>query len=108
MHYDDVIAASFEPSPAGAIARPSQRPSPARRLRDAIEPIAMHSVWARRTNEALAGLGHDFITSYVMGRSALMGRPEPGVVAAAFAVFEPALVRSVHEHGRSLCDRDEL
>lgn len=108
MNYDDVIAAFFQPSPAGAEARPSREPSAARRLRDAMEPIAMHSVWSRRTNEAQAALGLDFMTGYVMGRAALMGQPEPGVVTAAFAVFEPSLVQGVYDEGRRLCRRDEL
>ncbi len=108
MEYNDVIAAFFQPSPAEAEAEPSRNPSPARRLRDAIEPIAMHSVWSRRTNEAQAALGLDFMTGYVMGRSALMGQPSPGVVTAAFAVFEPSLVQGVYEAARGLCQRDEL
>jgi len=108
MEYDETIAAAFQPSPAGAEADPSHNPSPARRFRDAIEPIAMHSVWSRGTNEAQAALGLDFMTGYVMGRSALMGRPAPGVVTAAFAVFEPSLVQGVYEQARALCQRDEL
>ena len=73
-----------------------------------MEPIAMHSVWSRKTNEAQAGLGLDFMTGYVMGRAALMGQPAPGVVTAAFAVFEPSLVQGVYEAARGLCRRDEL
>ncbi len=108
MEYDDVIAAFFQPSPAGAQAEPTKNPSPARGFRDAIEPIAMHSVWSRTTNEAQAALGLDFMSGYVLGRSALMGQPEPGVVAAAFAVFEPGMVQGVYEEARGTCSRDEL
>ncbi len=108
MEYNDVIAAFFQPSPAGAEAGPSSNPSPARRFRDAIEPIAMHSVWSRTTNEAQAALGLDFMTGYVMGRASLLGQPEPGLVAASFAVFEPAMVQGAYDAARSLCDRDEL
>lgn len=108
MEYNDVIAALFEPSPAGVEAAPSQDASPARRFRDAIEPIAMHSVWSRTTNEAQASLGLDFMTGYVMGRASLLGRPTAGAVAATFAVFEPSLVRGVYEAASNACDRDEL
>ncbi len=108
MEYDDVIAAAFEPTPDGVVAGPTQDPSPARRFRDAIEPIAMHSVWSRATNEAQADLGLNFMTGYVMGRAALLGEPEPGVVSASFAVFEPAMVQGAYEAARSVCDRDEL
>ena len=68
----------------------------------------MHSVWCRTTNQAQAGLGLDFMTGYVMGRAALMGTPEPGVVAATFAVFEPAMVQGAYQAARGLCDRNEL
>ena len=68
------------------------RASPARRLRDAIEPIAMHSVWSRRTNERLHGLGLDFLGSYVWGRAAALGEPDAGVVVSSFAVFEPGML----------------
>ena len=86
MKYDEVIAAAFDPSPEGVEPKPTLDASPARRLRDALEPIAMHSVWSRQVNERLSGLGHDFMTGYVCCRAALMGTPDPGVVAAAFAV----------------------
>ena len=108
MLYDDVITAMFEPSLDGAVALPSVDASPARRLRDAIEPIAMHSVWCRGTNERLAELGHDFMTGYACSRAALLGQPTPGVVVSSFAVFEPRMLADLYESGRSLCDRDLL
>ncbi len=58
MDYADAVAAFFVPRPddtavPGAVAEGS----PARRLRDACEPVAMHAVWNRTTNERLAQLG---------------------------------------------------
>ncbi len=82
--------------------------APARRLRDAIEPLAMHPVWSRRTNEALAAEGLDFLARYVGGRAAALGEPTLGVVTAAFAVFEPGLVRATYEAARAACPRDRL
>ena len=82
--------------------------SPARRLRDALEPIAMHAVWSRRTNERLAGLGLDFFAGYVWGRAAALGEPTAGVVVSSFAVFEPAMLAAASEHGRTACSRDDL
>lgn len=109
MHYDDVIAALFT-APADPAFRPEpvRRGAGARRLRDAIEPLAMHSVWSRRTNEALAGCGLDFFSSYVGARAALLGNPSPAVVAATFAVFEPSMVIGPYEAARAACDRDRL
>lgn len=109
MDYDDVIAAFFTaPADAALVPEPVQAGTPARRLRDAIEPLAMHSVWSRRTNEALAQHGLDFLSAYVAGRAAALGDASPGVVVAAFAVFEPAMLTATYEAGRRACDRSTL
>ncbi|MGH1491951.1 MAG: SCO6745 family protein [Acidimicrobiales bacterium] len=108
MDYSDAIAAMFQPSPEGAIASPTEDASPARRFRDAIEPIAMHAVWSRATNESLAGLGLNFLSGYVWGRAAALGEPEPGAVVSSFAVFEPAMIQGVYNEGREACDRETL
>jgi len=81
---------------------------PARRLRDACEPVAMHAVWSRTTNEWLAQLGLDFLTSYVGGRGACLGEPAGAVVAAAFAWFEPGLVATLWDAARTAVPRDRL
>ncbi|MEZ5412338.1 MAG: hypothetical protein R2761_30170 [Acidimicrobiales bacterium] len=109
MHYDEAIAAFFaHPTPEGTVPEPTRRPSVARRLRDAIEPIAMHPVWSRRTNEALAAHGLDFFSGYAWGRAAALGEPASAVVVSSFAVFEPALIGGVYEVGRAACGRDQL
>ncbi|MFN3219573.1 MAG: SCO6745 family protein [Acidimicrobiales bacterium] len=106
MDLDDVIAAFSDPSASvPAVIADASRP---RRLRDAIEPIAMHSVWSRTTNDRLAGFGLDFMGSYLLSRASLLGAPEPGVVAAAFAVFEPAMVEAAYQQARHLVGGDEL
>jgi hypothetical protein len=108
MDYDAVVEAFFRPSPPGVVPAPVAAGSPARRLRDAIEPLAMHSVWSRRTNERLAGLGVDFFGAYVWGRAAALGEPDAGVVVSSFAVFEAAMLTAAYEQARSVCRRDEL
>ena len=85
------------------------RQSPARRDRADRE----HSVWSRATNERLAEMDLDYLTGYVWGRAAALGEPDAGVVVAgvvvaAFAVFEPGLVRDAYEQGRRACPRDRL
>jgi hypothetical protein len=58
VDYADAIEFFFAPAPDGV-----QTPdvvaaaTPARRLRDALEPLAMHAVWAEQVNAALAELG---------------------------------------------------
>lgn len=108
MNRADVIATAFVPTPDGVVAPPTQGASVARRFRDAIEPIAMHSVWCEATSVRLGTLGLDFFESYVTCRASLLGEPEPGVVVSTFAVFEPNVIQAVFEAGRSKCTRSEL
>jgi hypothetical protein len=105
MTYDEVVAAFFVASPEGIVPAPVAAGSPARRLRDAVEAIAMHAVWSRRTNERLAALGFEFLTAYVAGRAADLGEPDAGVVVSSFAVFEPGMLTATYEQARATCDR---
>ena len=92
MDYRGAIEAFFQPAPEGTGApRPVVEASLARRLRDAIEPLATHAFWNRLTNERNQERGLDFLTGYVWGRASALGEPLPGVVVSAFAWFEPGL-----------------
>lgn len=108
MHYDEAVEAFFIPTPEGTTPEPTRSASLARRLRDAIEPIAMHPVWSRHNNEAMAGLGLDFFSGYAWGRAAALGEPAPAVVVSSFAVFEPELIAGVYDAGRAACSRDQV
>ena len=109
MDYADAVAAFFVPRQEGTeLPAAVTEGSPARRLRDACEPVAMHAVWNRTTNERLAQLGLDFLTSYVGGRGASLGDPAGAVVAAAFAWFEPGLVATLWEAARNAVPPDRL
>jgi len=58
MDYSDAVAAFFSPRPDDTpLPAAVTAGSPARRLRDGCEPVAMHAVWSPGTNAALAGLG---------------------------------------------------
>jgi len=78
-------------------------PSPARRLRDAIEPIAMLYCWSEPARSAYAALGLDFSTGYVWSRASALGEPDGSVVAAAFAVFEPERIARRYNAARAAC-----
>ncbi|HEU0104410.1 MAG TPA: hypothetical protein VFR07_19035 [Mycobacteriales bacterium] len=109
MHYDDAVAAFFPARPAGTPVPAAVRDgSPARRLRDAAEPLATHPIWARRINAAQAELGLDFLSGYVWGRAAALGSPTPGAAVAAFAWFEPDLVAAVLAAGQAAASREDL
>ena len=109
MDYTDALGAFFVLRQEGtALPAAVAEGSPARRLRDACEPVAMHAVWSRTTNERLAQLGLDFLTGYVGGRGAFLGEPAGAVVAAAFAWFEPGLVISLWDAARTAVALDRL
>lgn len=104
-----MLAAFFTPTPEGApVPESVEQGGPARRLRDAAEPIAMYPVWARDVNAALAEHGLDFLTAYVWGRAAGLGVPTRGVAAAVFAWFEPGLVGALYDAGRAAVPRETM
>ncbi len=82
--------------------------SPARRLRDAVEPLAAVSFWSEPVYDAYAALGLDFLTGYVWSRSSVLGMAEPGVVAAAFGVFEPGAVAGLLGAARAACSLEDV
>jgi hypothetical protein len=107
MTYDDIVAAFIEP-PKNPIPAPALPQTPARRLRDALEPIATQGWWSRQAAERIQALGLGFFDGYVWGRAAALGTPSPAAVVAAFGVFVPELLGQVYQHGASVCSRDEV
>lgn len=105
MDYAAARAAFFQPR-AGAVAAPPA--SPARALRDAIEPIAMVCYWGEPANDGYAALGLDFLSGYVWGRASTLGDADAAVAAAAFGVFEPGLIAAVHAAGRAAADLAQI
>ncbi len=109
MDYETAGQVFFQPAPAGApTPYPVAHAGPARRLRDACEPLAIHAAWSRRTNERLAAHGLNFLTAYVWGRAACMGDVPATLVVAAFAAFEPGLITATYEEARSHMGREEM
>lgn len=99
MDYSEAQAAFFAPREGEAQALGWT--TPARRLRDALEPIATICYWSEPAYDAYAALGLDFLTGYVWSRASSLGEPTPQVVASAFGVFEPGLVADLYTQGRS-------
>lgn len=109
MDYQEAIGIFFAPAPDGVATPDAMNSSaPARRLRDALEPLAMHAAWSPRVYDALAAHGHDFLTGYVCGRGAPLGEVPSSVVAATFAVFDPGVVDALWTAGRALMPLPEL
>lgn len=107
MSYDD-IAAVFMTDALAAQPEPVVPETAARRLRDAIEPIATQGWWSRSSADAIGPLGLDFFTAYVWGRSASLGQPAPAVVAATFGVFPEPVIGMVAAAGAANVDRDTV
>jgi len=109
VDYETAVQVFFQPPPEGTPPPyPVVHASPARRLRDACEPLGIHAAWSRRTNERLASLGLNFLTAYVWGRAACLGEVPATLVVAAFAAFEPGLITATYEEARRHVSRDEL
>ena len=102
MDYAAAVEIFYAPAPAD-VATPGVVASgtPARRLRDALEPIAMHDVWSPSVNATMAEHGLDFLEQYVVGRGGPMGETIGAVVAAAFGVFEPGVIAGLWDSGRA-------
>ncbi len=107
MDFAEARAVFFQPRDPGR-ARPLGWDSAARRLREAIEPIAMVSVWAEPAHREYAALGLDFLQGYAYSRACALGEVEPGVVAATFGVFEPEMISQVYDSARQTCRLAEI
>ena len=107
MDYDAIAAIFLHPADT-PVPEPTLPDTPARRLRDALEPIATQGWWPRPVFERITALGLDFFGGYVWGRAASLGEPAASVVAAAFGVFEPGFLGVVFEQARIVATRDQV
>lgn len=105
MDYDEMQAAFYLSRES---ATTSGWDTPARRLRDAVEPLAAVSFWSRPAYDRYAALGLDFLTGYVWSRSSVLGDAEPAVMAAAFGVFEPGAVAGLLGAARDTCSLADI
>ncbi len=106
IDYDTAVELIFKAAPEGTPApAPVTGGSPARRLRDAMEPIATHATWSRHTNEVLAKLGLKIFTAYVWGRIAPLGEPPTEVAVSVFPDTEPGLIAAAYKEARRQCGR---
>ena len=107
MTYDDIVSI-FMSVPETPIPPPVVPGTPARRLRDALEPIATQGWWSRSAGERVAALGLGFFDGYVWGRAAALGTPSPALVVATFGVFDPAMLTAVYEGAVAVASRDDV
>ena len=107
MTYDAEVAIYINPDVA-TNAWPDMPDSPARRLRDALEPIGTQGWWARGVYEHPALQKLQSFEKYVWGRAASLGEPSAPVVVAAFGVFEPTFLARAYDGARKLVPREEM
>ncbi len=105
--YDEIVSI-FMATPETPFPVPQLPTTPARRLRDALEPIATQGWWSRPAGERMDALGLDFFDGYVWGRAAALGVPSPALVVATFGVFEPGMLTTVYERARAAASRDDV
>lgn len=108
MDYDD-IAAHYLVPPTDPIPAPELPISAARRLRDAIEPIATIGWWSRSASDEATAIGLDFFGGYVWGRAAAMGADvSPAVVVSAFGVFDSSLLTAVLTAAKATASSEDV
>jgi hypothetical protein len=108
MDYDTIAGYFLIPTGAEGSA-PAVPLSDARRLRDAIEPIATIGWWSRAAGEGSTGLGHGFFDGYVWGRAAVLGADvAPSVVASAFGVFNADMLGTIYSHARTISSPEAI
>lgn len=105
--YDDIAAHYFSGSGA-LIPAPAVPDSPARRLRDALEPIATQGWWSRSVADEMNALHLNFFGAYVWGRAASLGIPSASTVVSAFGVFEPTFLSTIYLATREQISRDDI
>jgi hypothetical protein len=84
-------------------------PSPARRLRDAVEPLAVQAIFSREAADRYAELGLDnWLAAYVWQRVAGLGNPPATLVVSVLGVFEPTAVAALYAEARGALARDDV
>jgi hypothetical protein len=83
--------------------------SPARRLRDAIEPIAVQAIWSQEAADRYVERGlDDWFAAYVWERVAGLGTPPTSLVTSVLGVFSPGLIGPLYEEARDKLSRADV
>ncbi len=83
--------------------------TPARRLRDAMEPLACQSIWSAEAAERYVKLGlDDWFAAYVWERTAALGDPPTAVAVMAMGVWNPELIGPLFEKAVAAISREDM
>ncbi len=84
------------------------RTPPARRLRNALEPLAANVYFAKEAHDRYTEMGLDYFGGYFCSRSACMGRLTGEAVTAIFGVFSPDAVIPAVTKGWATTDPETI
>jgi hypothetical protein len=109
MDYETCRSFFFaEPAADTPTPTPFASPSPARRLRDAIEPLACQAIWSKEVADRYVELGlDDWFAAYIWQRTAAMGTP-PTLAVTGLGVFSPDAVGPLYERAVAVIPRAEV
>ncbi|MGE3287521.1 MAG: hypothetical protein AB7J32_15650 [Pseudonocardia sp.] len=84
-------------------------PSPARRLRDAIEPLACVAIWSDEAAARYTELGlDDWFAAYVWQRVAALGTPPTPLAVTAMGVWPAEVIGPLYEAASAVISRDDV
>jgi hypothetical protein len=107
VEYEAIAAHMCQPGNI-EMAKPIVPATPARLLRDSVEPIATICWWSREANDAAVDLGLSFFERYVRGRAAPLGTSNASVVVSCFGTFEPTLIQSILARRNALVSDEQI
>ena len=81
----------------------------ARRLRDAMEPLACQSIWSEEAAERYVELGlGDWFAAYIWERTAALGTPPTALAVMAMGVWNAELIGPLFDKAVAAISRDDI
>jgi hypothetical protein len=110
MDYRTVRGLFFvEPKPGAPPPLATTTGTPARRLRDAIEPLACQSIWSEEAAEQYVQLGlDDWFAAYIWERTAALGTPPTVLAVMAMGVWNPDLIGPLFDKAVAAISREDI
>jgi hypothetical protein len=110
MDYRTVRGIFFaEPEQVAPTPRAVTTGTPARRLRDAIEPLACQSIWSEEAADRYVELGlDDWFAAYIWERTAALGTPPTALAVMTMGVWNAELIGPLFEKAVAAISREDV
>lgn len=110
MDYRTVRGILFaEPKPGAPPPLATTTGTPARRLRDAIEPLACQSIWSEEAAKRYVELGlDDWFAAYIWERTAALGTPPTALAVMAMGVWNAELIGPLFDKAVAAISRKDI